>query len=63
LTFLVDAPGRPLIEDEFSDYRAVDGVQIAYRASRRYGTTSLERRITDVKINTPIDATLFKRPS
>ena len=63
LTFVADAPGRPLIEDEFSDYRAVDGVQIAFRASRRYGTTALERRITDVKINTPIDATLFKRPS
>jgi hypothetical protein len=63
LTFVADAPGRPVIEDEFSDYRPVEGVQIAYRASRRFGTTAIERRITDVKINTPIDAAQFKRPS
>jgi zinc protease len=62
-TFVADAPGRPLIEEEFSDYRPVDGVQIAFQAMRRNGAQSLERRITDIKINTPLDATLFKRPS
>ena len=63
LTFVSDAPGRPLVEDEFSDYRAVDGVQIAFQATRRNGQQSVARRITDVKINQPIDPTLFKRPS
>jgi zinc protease len=63
LTFVADTPGRPVIEDEFSDYRPVDGVQIAFRAARRSGSQAIERQITDVKINTRLDPALFKRPS
>jgi hypothetical protein len=63
LTFVADVPGRPIIEDEFSDYRPVDGVQIAYQASRRNGPQAIDRRITDVKINQPLEPALFKRPS
>jgi zinc protease len=63
LTFVADVPGRPIVEDEFADYRAVEGVQIAFQASRRNGTQAIERRITDVKINQTLDAALFKRPS
>jgi zinc protease len=61
--FSADAPGRPLIEEEFSDYRPVDGVQIAYRAIRKVGSVSVERRVTEIKINAPIDPALFKRPT
>jgi zinc protease len=61
--FSADAPGRPLIEEEFSDYRLVDGVQIAYRAVRKVGPVSVERRVTEIKINAPIDPALFKRPA
>src|SRR5262249_10553143 len=63
LTFVADAPGRPIVEDEFSDYRAGDGVQIAFTASRRNGAQSVNRRIVDIKINTSLDSTLFKRPA
>jgi hypothetical protein len=63
MTFVAEGPGRPLIEDEFSDYRPVDGVQIAFQATRRNGSQAIERTIGDAKINTPIDPSLFKRPS
>jgi hypothetical protein len=62
-TFVADAPGRPLVEELFSDYRPVDGIQIAFQAVRRVGTLSVERRALDVKINAPIDPSLFKRPA
>jgi zinc protease len=61
--FAADAPGRPLVEEQFSDYRLVDGIQIAFQAARQVGTLSVERRVTDVKINAPIDPGLFKRPT
>jgi zinc protease len=63
ITFVADTPGRPIVEDEFADYRPVDGLQIAFQAWRRSGTQAIERRITDVKINTPLDPALFRRPS
>ena len=63
LTFVSDAPGRPIIEEEFSDYRAVDGVQFAFSGARRNGAQSIERRITELKLNVPVDPALFKRPS
>ena len=61
--FAADAPGRPLVEEQFSDYRPVDGIQIAFQAARKVGTLSVERRVTDVKINAPIDPALFRRPA
>jgi zinc protease len=62
-TYFADAPGRPLVADMFSDYRAVDGVQIAFAAARKVGPVTVERHVTDVKINTPLDVSLFKRPA
>jgi len=56
-------PGRPLVEERFSDYRLVDGIQIAFQAVRKVGSLSVERRVTDLKVNAPIDAALFKRPA
>lgn len=61
--YTADAPGRPLIEEQFFDYRAVDGIQFAFRATQKAGPMSVERRVTDVKINTPIDPALFTRPA
>jgi outer membrane lipoprotein-sorting protein len=61
--FTADAPGRPIVEEQFSDYRAVDGVQIPFTASRKAGPVTLERKVTDVKFNTPLDPALFKRPA
>jgi hypothetical protein len=63
-TYVAGGAGRPLIEEVFSDYRQVDGVQIAYAATiRRGGQPVLERRVTAIKINAPIDPALFKRPA
>jgi hypothetical protein len=63
-TYVAGGAGRPLIEEVFSDYRPVDGVQIAYAATiRRGGQPVLERRVTDIKINARLDPALFKRPA
>jgi zinc protease len=62
-SFTADAPGRPLVEEVFSDYRPVDGVQIAFQASRTSGPVAITRRVTAITINTPIDPSLFKRPA
>jgi zinc protease len=62
-SYRADAPGRPLVEESFSDYRPVDGIQIAFRASRKSGPLAVDRRVTDVKINTAVDPALFSRPS
>ena len=61
--FTANAPGRPIVEEQFSDYRPVDGVQFAFQATQKVGPLSVERKIIDVKINTAIDPTLFKRPA
>jgi len=63
-TYVAGMPGQPLIEETFSDYRPVDGVQIAHLATvRRGGQVVLERRVTEVSINAPINPALFKRPT
>jgi len=61
--FTANAPGRPIVEEQFSDYRPVDGVQFAFQATQKVGPLSVERKVTDVKFNTPIDPALFKRPA
>ena len=64
-TYVASGPGQPLIEEIFSDYQPVDGVQIAHTARVRRGgkDVMMTRRITGIKINAPIDPTLFTRPS
>jgi len=62
LAFIDNAPTRPLVEERFSDYRMIDGIQIPFQGSRQIGSQSVERRTRDVKLNTPIDPSLFKRP-
>ena len=62
-SFIADAPGAPLVEEEFSDYRVVNGVQIAFRAIRKVGALSVERRVSEIRINPPVEASLFRRPS
>jgi len=62
-SYRADAPGRPLVEESFSDYRPIDGIQIAFRASRKSGPLAVDRRVTEVKINTAVDPVLFSRPS
>jgi hypothetical protein len=56
--------GRPIEAEEiFSDYRAVDGVQVPFQAEvRRGGAHILSRTLTKVTFNSPLDDTLFTRP-
>jgi zinc protease len=61
--YAADAPGRPVVDEAFFDYRDVEGIQFAFRAIQKVGPTSVERLVTDVKINAPIDPALFKRPT
>jgi zinc protease len=62
-TYLGTGPGRPLVEELFTDYRPVDGVQIAFTARvRSGGQPVLDRRVTAIHINQPLEATLFTRP-
>jgi hypothetical protein len=60
--FGADGPTFMLVEEQFSDYRPVEGVQVAYKATRKVGDRSVERTVTDVKINEPVEPALFKRP-
>jgi outer membrane lipoprotein-sorting protein len=53
-----------MVEELFSDYRKVDGVQVAFTATVRRGSqTVFERRLSDITFNTPFDPALFKRPA
>ena len=58
---------RPLIEETFSDYRAVSGVQMPFAAERRTWPPTMpmiiKRHVTDLQINRPIDPLLFTRPA
>lgn len=51
------------IEERFSDYRPVDGLQVAFRAELfRNGTPLLERTLKSIEFNLPLEASLFTRP-
>ena len=63
LTFVDNAPSQPLVEERFSDYRTVDGLQVAFRASRRIGTQTVDRWVSEVKTNVDLAPSLFTRPA
>lgn len=63
--FVVPGPSgrRSTMEESFADYRAVDGVQIAFAArATRDGAVVQERVATKVEINPTIDPALFAHP-
>jgi zinc protease len=57
--------GRLVQADElFSDYQTIDGIRIPFKAVvLRGGQPILERTLTRVVINGPVDAKLFERPA
>lgn len=56
--------GVEVVEEHFSDYRPVEGLQVAFKALvRRGGSDVIERAVTDFKLNVPLSATLFRKPS
>jgi hypothetical protein len=56
--------GRPVQAEElFSDYRTIEGIRIPFKATvRRDGQPILDRTLSRVVVNGPVDATLFERP-
>jgi zinc protease len=52
------------MEERYSDYRVVDGVQVAFKAEvRRNGVPVVERVLRTIEINPQLDAALFTKPS
>jgi len=63
-TYVAGGRGQPLVEELFSDYQAVDGLQVAFTTTVRVrGESVLDRRVTAFTINAPISPALFKRPT
>jgi hypothetical protein len=61
--YIAPAPGKPLVEEIFSDYKPVSGVMIAFTARVRTGGQQVyERRVKQIEINPEINARLFARP-
>jgi zinc protease len=55
--------GEPATEERFTDYRQVQGLQIAHRAIlKRENNPPVERLVRTFEINVPIEATFFKKP-
>jgi len=63
-TYVARAPDRPLVEEIFSDYRLIAGVQVAFGAEvRRGGQSIVKRRLREFVMNPAIESTLFRRPT
>jgi hypothetical protein len=63
-TYVAGGRGTPLVEELFTDYRPVDGVQVAFSTTVRVrGESVLDRRVTAFTINAPVSPALFKRPT
>jgi zinc protease len=53
-----------MMEETFSDYRSVNGLQVSFAATiRRDGRPFLNRRVHAFEYNVPLDSTLFAKPS
>lgn len=56
--------GEPTTEETFTDYRPVQGLQVAHQASvRREGQLPLKRIVRTFELNVPIEAAFFKKPA
>ena len=57
-------PGEPKSEETFSEYRPVQGLQVAHQASvRREGQPPIQRIVRTFELNVPVDPALFKKPA
>ena len=60
----VAGPGEGRSEEEYSDYRNVNGIQVPFHTVvRRAGLSPLERDVKTVRFNVPLPAGLFTKPS
>jgi hypothetical protein len=52
------------MEEIYSDYRSVDGLQVAFSASmKKDGVPVLTRQVLRFEYNVPLDSQLFTKPS
>ena len=54
--------GMGMADELFSDYRDVDGLKVAFKASVRRNAARADCTVTDVKVNVPFDPALFIKP-
>ena len=55
---------EPKTEESFSDYRNVNGLQVAYQMSvRREGQFPVRRTVRTFDVNVPIEPSFFRKPS
>ena len=60
----VAGPGEGRSEEEYSDYRNVNGIQVPFHTVvRRAGLSPLERDVKTVRFNVPLPVGLFTKPS
>lgn len=50
-------------EERFGDYKNVNGVQVAQSRKTRSAQVDLDTTVTDIKVNAPVDAGIFKKPA
>lgn len=55
--------GPARFETRYGDFRAVDGVKVAFLTRIRTPRSTLEMKVDSVQHNQPIDDSLFQRPS
>jgi zinc protease len=64
--YLAPAPqGQPPVdtEEEFSDFRDIDGLKVPFSAAVRVGgVVTVRRALHSVEYNVPLDASIFSRP-
>jgi hypothetical protein len=58
------APKAVITEETFSDYRDVDGIMVAFKATvSRNGVAVIDRVLRRIEFNVPLEPALFTRPS
>ncbi|HEU5059803.1 MAG TPA: pitrilysin family protein, partial [Kofleriaceae bacterium] len=50
-------------EERFGNYKAVNGVQVAQSRRTKSAQVDLDTQVTDIQINPPIDAGIYKKPA
>jgi zinc protease len=62
--YRVPTDPKHIVEEVFSDYRDVSGIQVAFKVTvRGDGVTPMDRLVRSFEVDVPIEAALFTRPS
>ncbi|HEX5474371.1 MAG TPA: insulinase family protein [Vicinamibacterales bacterium] len=62
--YLDSADPSQVVEEVYSDYRPIDGIQVAFRAEiHQPGAPPVVRLLHDIEFNVPFDPAIFAKPS